>query len=456
MITNKEHENHIQQPSKDHRGLRVESLESRNLLAADLDDSLSEARPVGVVSEQPVSVAADISEPTDVDMVRVSLGSGQSIDIDVDTPTNGPGGLGGYLRVFNEQGMEVASNNDAMAPDDASMGFDPYLRFTAQQNGNYFIAVSNWENTNFDPISGGGDVGGTQYATGSYQMTIRAMPQFDSDDAMNEAIALGSAGPTPYSVSGVIDTDVDVDMFRLELRNNQTVGMDIDTVENGPGGLGSYLTLFDANGNVVASNNDGAAPGETLGFDAYLQASVANGGTYYLAVSNYGNTSFSPVTGNGDTAGSMYATGAYRLTIGEVLNYAYAANGTDQAAPMIEPMSSTMPGTSMNPSLNTSMNASATLGNSGLGWSAQNAVDTGILADEQGTDERPLVDESLAVPLIDTSSEVSSSGQVASWSSALVLAGTTAMNVGFGESTLSSTHDAQNAVATDLALLQSI
>ncbi len=331
MISKTEHNN----------GLHVESLESRNLMAADFDDAITEAQPLGVVTEQPLTSAAQISEATDVDMFRVTLASGQSIDIDVDTPTNGPGGLGGYLKVFNEQGVELAANNDAAGPDDAALGFDPYLRFTAQQNGNYYIAVSNWQNTNFDPLSGGGDVAGQDYVTGSYSLTVKGIPQFDNDDAMNEAFGLGSVGPTQYSVNGVIDNDVDVDMFRVDLMSGQNVAFDIDTTQNGPGGLGSYLSLFDANGNLIASNNDGAAPGETVGFDAYLNVSVAAGGPYYLAVSNYGNTSFNPINGNGDMGGSMYATGAYRLTVGEVgsgsanMFSSDATSGT-QAAPMIE------------------------------------------------------------------------------------------------------------------------
>ncbi len=196
MISNKQPEHRNELPSSDYRGLRVESLENRNLLAADFDDSLSE-RDRWAVSDQPASVAADISEPTDVDMFRVTLATGQSIDIDVDTPTNGPGGLGGFLRVFNEQGMEVAFNNDASSPDDGMIGFDPYIRFTAQQNGNYYIAVSNWENTLFDPIGGVGDVAGTQHATGSYLLTVRNVSQFDGDDSISEALPWAAQGQHP-------------------------------------------------------------------------------------------------------------------------------------------------------------------------------------------------------------------------------------------------------------------
>lgn len=452
MISNNEHDHRNELTHNEHRGLRVESLENRNLLAADLDDSLSEARPLGLVSEQPMSVAADISEATDVDMVRVTLGSGQSIDIDVDTPTNGPGGLGGFLRVFNEQGLEVAFNNDAMAPDDGAIGFDPYIRFTAQQNGNYYIAVSNWANTLFDPIGGEGDMAGQEHATGSYVMTVKGVPQFDSDDAISEAIALGGAGPTRYSVDGMIDSDIDVDMYRIELGNGQDVEFDIDTVANGPGGLGSYLTLFDANGNFVASNDDGVAPGETLGFDAYLRLSVAMGGPYYLAVSNYGNTSFSPITGDGDTGGSMYATGTYRLTIGEVLpgsviTASDMAAGDSQAAPMIGSMFDSMAAASL------SSTADANLD----GQMLTSSEDTSVLNGSDDLDSELQVNESFdsqasAAPPIFSPLDASSSMM----SAGLASAGTTAFNFGPGQSALDSQIDSRTALATDLALMQSI
>lgn len=453
MISDKEHENRIEHNQHDHRGLRVESLESRNLLAADLDDSLSEARPLGVVTEQPISAAAEISEAADVDMYRVTLESGQSIDIDVDTPNNGPGGLGGYLRVFNDQGVELAANNDAMGPDDAAPGFDPYIRFTAAQNGNFYIAVSNWENSQFDPIGGEGDVAGQQYATGSYLLTVKGIPQFDSDDAISEAITLGGAGPTPYSVDGVIDNDVDVDMFRLELRNGQSVAFDIDTAQNGPGGLGSYLTLFDANGNVVATNNDGAAPGESLGFDAYLQLSVAVGGPYYLAVSNYGNTSFSPITGSGDTSGSMYATGAYRLTISEVLQNAVTSSSgstsnADQAAPMIDSMFA-------NSSLSTSQpGLGANTADSGSGPLMADSLDNSLGSSAQVNENLNL--QTLATPPILSPSSAFGTLDATAMSLSAAAVGTSAFNFGPGQSVLSNPIDTRSAVATDLALMQSI
>ncbi len=66
-------------------------------------------------------------------------------------------------------------------------------------------------------------------------------------------------------------------MYRFTVTAGQLVDFDIDTTLNGQGGLGSYIRLFDSQGQQLAANNDGAAPGEnTIGFDAYLRYGFVN------------------------------------------------------------------------------------------------------------------------------------------------------------------------------------
>ncbi len=88
-------------------------------------------------------------------------------------------------------------------------------------------------------------------------------------------------------------------MVSFSVSAGQVVDFDIDTVLNGPGGLGSYIRLFNSQGIELGFNNDAAAPDESIiGFDAYLRYTFASGGTYYLGVSNSNNTQYDPVTGN--------------------------------------------------------------------------------------------------------------------------------------------------------------
>ena len=73
--------------------LRFDAIEKR-LLMTDADDSISEAFMLGALSTTSKSVSASISPDTDVNMVGFDIVAGQVIDFDIDTPLNGPGGLG--------------------------------------------------------------------------------------------------------------------------------------------------------------------------------------------------------------------------------------------------------------------------------------------------------------------------------------------------------------------------
>jgi len=281
----------------------------------DGDDETSEATVLGAVSTAAVTVEADITPDVDVDMYRFTVSAGQVVDFDLDTPLNGPGGLGSYLRLFNSQGTTLAQNNNATAPGENQLGLDAYLRYTFASGGTYYLGVSNATNTDYDPRTGNDDTAGGNNAVGSYRLTVQALPN-DTDDSLSEAVDLGAVTSAPQTVSDSIVTDVDVDMYRFTVAADQLVGFDIDTPLNGPGGLGSYVRLFNDAGQQIAFNDDGAAPGEpSLGFDAYLQHAFLDRGTYYLGVSNANNTQYQPLTGAGDTAGGADSLGSYTLIV---------------------------------------------------------------------------------------------------------------------------------------------
>ena len=297
------------------RLLQLESLEQRLPLVNDLDDALAEATPLGAITTTPKSATAAISPADDVDMYGFTVSAGQTIDFDIDTTANGPGGLGSFLRLFNAQGQQLAANNDAAAPGENTIGFDAYLRFTFTTAGGYFIGVSNANNSTYDPVSGNGDVATGQNATGNYQLFVQALP-VDPNDTLTQATNLGAITGTPKTVDTSIVTDIDVDIYRFTVATGQVVDFDIDTAANGPGGLGSYLRLFNSQGQQLAANNDAVAPGEnTLGFDAYLRFTFATSGTYYIAVSNANNIQYDPISGNGDTAGGQNSIGDYKLIV---------------------------------------------------------------------------------------------------------------------------------------------
>ena len=109
----------------------------------------------------------------------------------------------------------------------------------------------------------------------------------DLDDSLSEALSLGAISTTAQTVDASITPDVDVDMYRFTVAAGQVVDFDIDTTLNGPGGFGSYLGLFNPQGQQLAFNNDARCPGENeVGFDAYLRYTFSSRGTFYVGVSN--------------------------------------------------------------------------------------------------------------------------------------------------------------------------
>ncbi len=217
--------------------------------------------------------------------------SGTVVDFDIDTVQNGAGGLGSFLRLFDSQGQQLAFNNDGMAPGENAIGFDAYLRYTFTVTGTYYIAVSNANNTLYNPNSGNGDTSGGLHSTGDYQLIVQALP-VDNDDTTISAVSLGAITSNPSNTSSRISPDIDVDMYSFSVGTGQTVDFDVDTPLNGGGGLGSFLRLFNSQGQQIAFNNDAAAPGENVvGYDAYIRYTFTAGGIYYLGVSNANNTS---------------------------------------------------------------------------------------------------------------------------------------------------------------------
>jgi len=150
----------------------------------------------------------------------------------------------------------------------------------------------------------------------------------DPDDQFEEADRLHNLGKIVREVQfqDSISVKTDVDMLRFEVAAGQTVNFDIDTADNGPPGLGSYLRVFDAGGNELAANNDRLAPGDPPpnshpdndadGFDSYISYRFAKSGVYYVGVSNWQHFKYDPKTGRDEIAPSpKWLTGAYNLVI---------------------------------------------------------------------------------------------------------------------------------------------
>ncbi|WP_459554672.1 cadherin domain-containing protein [Lacunimicrobium album] len=125
----------------------------------------------------------------------------------------------------------------------------------------------------------------------------------DSDDQRHEAIAVDS--PVD-SFMDSIDSIDDVDLYRFEASAGQTIFFDLDLT--GSSSLDPFFRIFDLQGNVITTIDDGASPPGNQGAHVFDTA-----GSYFLGVSAYNNLSYDFFTGEGDQSGE--SSGSFQLTI---------------------------------------------------------------------------------------------------------------------------------------------
>jgi subtilisin family serine protease/subtilisin-like proprotein convertase family protein len=122
--------------------------------------------------------------------------------------------------------------------------------------------------------------------------------------------AFDSSGRSNYSgvtIGNGLFPSLDVDLYRIDLaRGGQITAETFAQRLASPSPLDTYLRLFDASGNEIASND------QYNGRDSYIDFFVATGGTYYVGVSGFGNADYNPrIAGSG----RAQSTGGYDLTM---------------------------------------------------------------------------------------------------------------------------------------------
>jgi hypothetical protein len=136
----------------------------------DVGDTLASALPVTVPLDGGFSIEQTIGDNAfgaqDVDVYRFDASAGNTLTIDVSKRSTGL--LYVYARLFDASGHELAAN--------VADGLDatPHIgRFTVPATGTYFLGVSSWPNTAYDPQTAGSGSGG-QF-TGDYRLTIERL-----------------------------------------------------------------------------------------------------------------------------------------------------------------------------------------------------------------------------------------------------------------------------------------
>ena len=130
----------------------------------DAGDTLATAAELGISSGD-IRLSGRVGDGSrgtrDVDMFRVTLAAGQTITIDIDASTlSGGSTLDSYLRLFNSAGRQLAAN------DDDGAFFDSLLTFRASTAGTYYVGISGYGNSGYNPTRAGSGRAGS---TGDYQ-----------------------------------------------------------------------------------------------------------------------------------------------------------------------------------------------------------------------------------------------------------------------------------------------
>ena len=153
-----------------------------------------------------------------------------------------------------------ASGNLITGNDDANGSLQASLLYTADADGVFYIAVSGYGN-----------------ATGSYDVS---MDEVDLNDALAADASTAGSIAIGETVSGQVDFTGDHDWFAFDITSTQSITF--ATAAGAGTAVGdTVITIYDAAGNVLASNDDN-------GTDYYSSLEfAASAGTYYVAVSGY-------------------------------------------------------------------------------------------------------------------------------------------------------------------------
>ncbi|MCY2986352.1 MAG: pre-peptidase C-terminal domain-containing protein, partial [Planctomycetota bacterium] len=190
---------------------------------ADPDDQIAEAQDLGAMTQVRSfsgTIDAVASYGVDVDMYSFTVAGGQRIAFDIDRP--GDGGIANsYIRLFGSSGSELAANDNGPAPREGSTT-ESYFEYLFNTAGTYYIGVSGYANTAYNPVSGTSDA--VNGGTGQYTLVLTPITQTLTAITGVNRITGKVAMPNP----GERRTDIEVSLQRVD-----TTGAFSGTIENG-------------------------------------------------------------------------------------------------------------------------------------------------------------------------------------------------------------------------------
>ncbi len=214
------------------------------------------------------SAEGEFSPAGDSDWYRLRVERGQRYSLTLDGVTDANGAaVDPMLAVYDASGNQLAFN------DDSNQSLNAALSYAPQESGEVFVEARAF----------------SVEATGPYRLSVTsaAVPPDDVGNDRSTRARIRSG----QTVTGNIESEGDVDWYRLTARTGQTYHITLATA--GEGGLGDpMLRIIDAQGNELAVNDDSEGLNSALDFTPQANGPVfveargfadAHTGAYTLA-----------------------------------------------------------------------------------------------------------------------------------------------------------------------------
>lgn len=294
-----------------------------NFISNDLNGSIAQALDSSVIplpiTGQPGTIGADTNFQTgelvdvgdrDVDFVKINSPTAGILEIDIDafdnTTVSEP--VDSVVLLFDANGSLLALQ------DDTAGSFDPLLQYEISANTDYFVAITGYGNSTFDPFLLGS---GSSGDVGQYIFNSRVLSSSQAVVLSNDAV--GNGAVQTVIIDSVVSAQIgqdngfvigadDIDIYRFMPTTSGMVNIRTDAFESY--NSDTYLRFFDANGIQIAANDNATV--NTRG--SFVQVTVTAGATYLIGVNGAslqaGN--YNPITGAGAANGSL---GDYTLSL---------------------------------------------------------------------------------------------------------------------------------------------